>query len=1015
MSGRVLDETGAPLPGAYVVETGTANGTSTGPDGEFALSVAGDAATLTVSFVGYQSAVVAAADGPLTIQMQVGLAVLDEVVVTALGIKREEKALGYSVQKVTGEDLQRVSGVDVGTSLTGKVAGLLVTNSTDFNVEPVISIRGEEPLLVIDGVAYANKKLNDISSEDIESMSVLKGATASALYGFRGSSGAILITTKNGRSGAEGLTVDVSTNTMFASGFLAIPEKQSMYGRGTNNVYDRNSTQSWGTVMDGSMQEQWDPYLKEYREYEYLPVGKDNFQNFLEQGYITNNNINVAYRENNVALRSSFNWTQNKGQYPNSMLNKYTYSIGGDVTLDKFQFSSNMSYAKRQSPNMGSNGYTSYDPMYSLLIWSPADYDILDYKDNYWIVPDEKQNFTYQSGINNPYFDRYEKTNEVSRDIFNADLSMSYAITDWLKATARSGVDFYMDRGQIRISKGSYVSSGNTSIPGNPYTWNGTLTGAYLTGKTQGFSINNDFLLTGNKGFGKFKADYLAGTTLFFKRDDNLNAETVGGISVPGFFSLNASVNPATVGESTTAQQVNSLYGRLALSWDDLLFVEATGRKDWSSTLAGPGVPAANRSYFYPSISGSILLSELMPESTKSWLDILKLRNSWTQSKTPASVYAINSVFTINPGTWNDLNGAAAPNSLYDLQSIVPESANTYEVGMQGIMFKRGLSADVSYYTKRMYDYLKYAPISPASGYSSTYINTEEEITRKGWEVALTATPVRTGDVQVDVGLNWSTYKRVYSKLDSVYSTKKPWIEEGARVDAYVGRDFLKVPETGEYIYNNGRIQRSGYDAVFGYSDPDWLWGANTTIRYKNLSLFVSLDGVVGGLMNTRTESYMWQTGGHPNSLTSERAADVATPGSTNYIGDGVMVVGGAVTYDTDGNITSDTREYETNNVATTYKQAMIDLHNSSAWGGTGTPTDAYERTFLKLREISLTYQIPSRFLTSWGAKGASVSLIGQNVLLWAKDFTYSDPDGGREDFADPSVRYMGANIRLTF
>lgn len=1015
VSGTVLDETGTPLPGAYVVVKGTNNGTSTDGVGAFSFTVADDAQSLNVTFIGYETTDVAVSDSPLTINMQLAIAVLDEVVVTALGIKREEKALGYSVQKVKGESLQKVSGVDVGTSLTGKVAGLLVTNSTDFNVAPVITIRGESPLLVIDGIAYANKSLKDISSGDIESMSVLKGATASALYGFRGSSGAILITTKNGSTSAQGLTVDVSTNTMFSAGFLAIPEKQSVYGRGTNNSYDRNSTRSWGTVMDGSMQEQWDPFLMEYSDYAYLPVGKDNFKNFLEQGYITNNNINVAFKEKNVALRSSLNWTQNKGQYPNSLLNKYTYSIGGDVTLDRFRFSSNMSYAKRESPNMGSNGYTSYDPMYSLLIWSAADYNILDYKDNYWIVPDEQQNFTYQSGINNPYFDRYEKTNEVSRDIFNTDLSMSYEIADWLRATARSGVDFYTDRGELRISKGSYTSSGNTSIPGNPYTWNGTRTGAYLTGRTQGFSMNNDLLLTGNKAFNKFNVEYLAGGTIFYRRDDNTNSQTVGGISVPGFFSLNASVNPAATSGSTNAQQVNSLFGRLAFSWNDLIYLEATGRNDWSSTLAGPGVPTANRSYFYPSFSGSFMVSELLPESTESWLDILKIRNSWTQSKTPAAVYAINSVFSINPGTWNDLNGATAPNSLYDLGSIVPESANTYEVGLQGIMFKRRLTADLAYYDKRMYDFLEFAPLTSASGYSSKYINTDEEISRKGWEVALTATPIRKGDLQLDVAINWSSYKRVYTKLDSVYTANNPWIEEGARVDAYVGRDYLKVPETGEHIYSNGRIQRSGYNSVFEYSDPDWLWGFNTTLRYKSFSLFVSLDGVVGGLMNTRTESYMWQTGGHPNSLTPERAADVADPGSQNYIGDGVMVVGGSVTYDTDGNITSDTREYAPNNVPSTYKQAMIDMHNSNAWGGTGTPMDAYERTFLKLRELSLSYQIPSKFLNSWGAKGASISLIGQNVLLWAKDFKYSDPDGAREDFADPSVRYLGANIRLTF
>lgn len=1026
VSGTVLDETGTPLPGASVVVKGTTNGTSTDFDGKFSLNVSDDAQTLVISFIGFITKEAAITDGTINITLQADVSALDEVVVTALGIKREEKALGYAVQEIDGEDLQKVSGVDVATSLTGKVAGLLVNNSTDFNVAPELTIRGEEPLLVIDGIAYENKTLSDISSEDVESMSVLKGATASALYGFRGANGAILITTKNGSSSADGFTVNLTTNTMFAAGYLAIPKKQSVYGRGTNNTYDLNADQSWGTVMDGSNQTQWDPIGKEFRDFEYLPIGKDNFENFLEQGYITNNNVSLAYKKDNIALRSSINWLQQKGQYPNAKLDKYTYSFGGDVNFDKFQLSSNLSYSKRESPNMGSNGYTSYDPMYSLLIWSPADWDIRDYKNNYWLIPGELQNNHYGYDFennryrgknqNNPYFDRYEKTNEVSRDIFNADLTMSYEITDWLKATVRSGLDFFVDRGQLRVSRGSYTSTGNTAIPGNLYTWNGTRTGAYITGKTQGFSINNDLLLTGNRAFDKFDVEYLVGGTIFYKRNDNINAQTVGGISIPGFFSLNASVEPAAVGESTQTQQVNSAFGRLSLSWNKLIYLEATGRNDWNTTLAGPDVPDSKRSYFYPSFSGSFIVSELLPESTKDWLDMLKIRSSWTQSKTPAGIYDINSVFSVTPGTWNDLNGASAANSLYDLATIRPQSADTYEIGFQGMFFKKRLVFDLSYYNKHMYDYLEYAPISPASGYSRNYVNTDEEIDRKGWEVALSATPVRKENLEWDLGINWSTYKRVYEKLDETYSTKQPWVKVGERVDHYVGREFMTDPATGQYVYSNGRIQKYPHSSVFGYSDPDWIWGVNSNLRYKDFNLFVSFDGLVGGLSSTRTESYLWQSGGHPDSVTPERALDVANPGSANYIGEGVMVVSGEVSFDTDGNVINDTRVFAPNDVPTTYLRYVKDLHGSSAWGGTGTSADAFERTYFKLRELSLTYNVPTEFLNSWGPiKKASISLIGQNVLLWSKDFKYSDPDNRIEDFADPSVRYLGGNIKFTF
>jgi hypothetical protein len=322
---------------------------------------------------------------------------------------------------------------------------------------------------------------------------------------------------------------------------------------------------------------------------------------------------------------------------------------------------------------------------------------------------------------------------------------------------------------------------------------------------------------------------------------------------------------------------------------------------------------------------------------------------------------------------------------------------------------------DITNYSKRFYDGIITGDITSASGYSGIKTNSQEETTRKGWEITLNSSPLKKENWKLDFGINWSTYKTIYTKLDPLYSSKKPWVQVGERVDVLNSKEFLRDPATGKLIYNNGRLQLSPYESVFGYRDPDWIWGFNSTLKYKAFSLFMSIDGVVGGLMNTRTESYMWQTGGHPDSLTQERALDVATPGSTNYLGDGVKIVSGTVTYDSYGNILTDTRVFAINDIKTTYKQAMIDLHGSSAWGGNGTRPDTYEKTFLKLREISLTYTIPNTLLKNLAAKSASVSFVGQNVFLWAKDFKYSDPDAGQEDFSDPSVRYLGGNIKLTF
>lgn len=1037
VKGTVVDSNGAPLPGVSIIVKSTTKGTTTDFDGNFIISVEKGKSIL-FSYLGYESKeVVINNDNPLRVTLAESLQNLDEVVVTALGIKRSEKALGYAVQKVDGDELQKVSVVNVATSLSGKVAGLLVQNSTDFGVAPSLTIRGEAPILVIDGVPYDNKSLGDISSQDIESVSVLKGATASALYGFRGANGAILVTTKNGSTNeGVGVTTNFATNTMFTSGFLAIPERQSVYGRGANGTYDINSSNSWGPVMDGTIRKQWDPILKDFRDYEYLPVGKDNFSNFLEQGYITNNNLNVGYKGDLLSLRSSVNWIQNKGQYPNSSLDKFTYTFGGDVNLDKFKLSSNFSYARQHTPNLGSNGYTSYDAMYSLLIWSAADYNVLDYKDNYWLVPDQVQNFTYKGGSNNPYFDRYERTNETSRDIFNVDVSASYQLVDWLKASLRAGYDSYTDKGQLRVAVGSYQSTGNTGIPGNLYPWIGGPTGAYGVGMNTGHSFNTDFLLTGDRSVDKIKVDYLVGGSIFSKEDNNFYANTNNGLTVPGFFSLAASKDPATVKTSVIGQQVNSVFGRVAVSYDNLIYVEATGRNDWASALQ-----IKNKDnkidYFYPSVATSFVVSELLPETTKDWLDLLKFRNSWTVSKKPASAYTVNSSFSTSNAIWGaGYNSGASSSSLYDATSILPEKSTTVEYGMQAMFFKNRLGLDVSYYEKETVDFVKYAPVSSASGYSSTLINIGEGIERRGWEISLTATPIRTEDLRWDIGANWSTFARYWTKIDDVYTTKNPWNKVGERVDNFLIRDYQLDGEGNHIIGSNGKEVFNPFDTRFGYTDPDYLWGVNSNLKYKDFNLFISVDGVKGGLTNTRTESYMFASGGHPDSVSPERALDVqamsvftAAGGGaagtaavaaagltlTNWLSNGVQVVSGTVTYsDSYGTVLSDTRVYAPNSKYTTYKDYITNVHSGNAWGGTGRPLDTYEKTYFKLREISLTYTVPTEYLKGW-AKGVSISAVGQNVFLWAKDFKYSDPDGGTEDFADPAVRYLGGNIKLTF
>ena len=1012
IKGKVVDAGGVPVIGANVSEVGpVSNGTITDYDGNFILDVPRNA-SIKISYIGY-SDIIISTTGKTTFEivMSEDTQTLNELVVTALGIKREEKALGYSVQAVEGSGLQTVKGVDLATSLTGKVAGLLVKNSTEFTADPSIQIRGENPLLVIDGVPYANMTLRDVPSDDIANISVLKGATASALYGYRGASGAIMITTQKGLSN-KGLSISVNSGTMFSAGHLAIPEMQASFGRvvkkntAGNLEYVRSGDGSWGLPLDGREVIQWDPISKSMMPMPYLPIGKDNFNNFLEQGYILNNNINLVQQGEFGSFRTSATWVNNKGQYPNSTYDKITFSIGGDMKIDKFLLSSSMAYNKQKSPNVGFSGYTGYDPMYNLLIWSAPDYDLREYKD-YWLVENEVQNSSYTAGNNNPYFDRYERTHSIDRDIFNGSVSADYDFTSWLKGTVRTGFDIYSDRQDITISKGSFQGGGNAKVlKGGTEVWGESQRGSFNLGLGRGYSINNDLLLSADKTFNDFRIDGLIGATMYFTQDDGIEAKTIGGLSIPAFYSLKASINPVAVNSVIYKQQVNSLYGRLAASWKSLLYAEFTLRNDWSSTLS-----EATRSYLYPSISGSFIASELLPKY--DWLSLWKIRGSWTSSKTPANVYAINSVYSITTNAWGDLSSASYPTTIRGID-VLPESASTFEVGTAINVFKNRASVDVSYYEKRMYDFLRSAGISPASGYNSNFVNTDEEIVRKGIELTLSGTPIKSRDWQWDLSFNWSKYARYYSKLDEIYSADKPWVEVGNRVDHYVLNDYLKDP-SGNIIHNNGLPAFSKYQSLFGYADPDWLWGLSSSLKYKNFNFSLSMDGRVGGIAETVTEMYMWRAGSHPNSVVPERYLDAETLGTKNYIGQGVKVTSGDVSFDTYGNIVNDTRTYAPNDVTSTYQTYINNLHKGTAWGGSPSTLDAYSTTFFKIREISLTYNLSSKITEKFNANAASISAIGQNVFLWAKQFKYSDPDGGYENFSDPSIRYLGFNLKVVF
>jgi hypothetical protein len=400
--------------------------------------------------------------------------------------------------------------------------------------------------------------------------------------------------------------------------------------------------------------------------------GKNNLQNFQQLGYILNNNISILNQGEHGSIRSSISHVYNQGQFPNQKLNKVTYYLGGNIDMGKFSLESNMSYSKHISPNIRGNQYSG-GYLYNLIGWLGSEWDLKEYT-NYWMVKDEQQNWFNMEWYDNPYFIANEVIQSADRDILNGFVMASYKFTPWMKLSLRTGLDFYIDR---------YISRNPISARN---AWSEL--GYYNDEKYTGYSNNNDLILSLEKQFGDFRIDGLLGGTIFLTKDDSFDAYTQGGLSVPGFYSLRASVDPIGWNTSIERRQVNSLYGRVTGSWKSLVYIDITGRNDWSSTLSED-----NRSYFYPSVAGSVVLSEFLQNVT--WLDLWKVRTSWTMSKTPAGIYDISTNYIVNNEVWGGFNSAYYPTELRG-NDIRPQTSQTLELGTAAIFFKNRLHFDIA-------------------------------------------------------------------------------------------------------------------------------------------------------------------------------------------------------------------------------------------------------------------------------------------------------------------------------
>lgn len=992
VSGTVTDNAGQPILGAGILEKGNpSNGSVTDLDGKFQIVVPSDA-TLMVSSIGYLEKEVALEGRvKITVVLDEDIESLDEVVVTALGITRSEKALGYASQKFDGGNLEKVKGVNIATSLTGRIAGMRVFNSTEFNQAPNIKLRGEAPLIVVDGVP-TDQAFSDFNQDVIESITVLKGATASALYGSRGGNGAIMITTKKGSD--KGFTIEVNSSNMFFSGYLKIPEVQTSYSSGQGGKWN-NEDYVWGDKLDiGRTAMQWDPILKERREMELKSVGKDNFKNFLEFAVVSNTTVSASASNEHGSFRTSLSYMYDKNPFPNHYKNKFWYNVSGELKLGKkASIEGSLNFSKENSPNTGGHGgYYGTGYMYNILLWTGTEYDLRQYKD-YWLVPNESQNWHYSDWYDNPYFEAYEKLRSIDNFSINGSLNFNYQILPWLKFQARVGGVSNADRTIARASVGT--------ISKNRSYWSDGKLGYYSEEKETMTKLNYDAFLIANKKWENFSIDALFGGSIYTYNYHSLQSNTKNGLSVPGFYSLAASVETPEVDADTSRKQVNSLFGTLTLGYKDTYYLDVTGRNDWTSTL-----PVNENSYFYPSVGLSFIGSQY---AKASWLPFWKLRGSWTVSKRDLSIYALNQAYSIESGVWDGLSTSTYPSTI--LGGVKPITDRTWEIGAN-LHFLEGsrIIVDLAYFNKYTYNNTKEQTISSASGFTSRLMNINEEYVRRGIELSVDANAIKRANFSWDLNVNISKSHRYFAQLDEEFSKDDLWTKVGERTDYYTYK-LLDTDPNGNLIHKaNGLPYKRPYAVLCGYTDPDFEWGFANNFRYKMFTLAVTFDGRVGGISWNNTEYRMLDSGVHPSTDTQWRYDEVVN-GKLTYIGEGVKVVSGEVKYDQYGRITEDTRVFEKNDKVVSYEDYVKGSRQTMKW--------IQDKTFLKLREVALGCDLPKSFAKKLGMNACSISLIGQNLFVLSKEFKFVDPDGvdgiEDEDMTSPSVRYTGINLKLTF
>ena len=1007
--GVVVDATGEPVIGASVVVKGkTGVGTVTDIDGNFSLHNVKKGDVLRITSLGMNPVEVAWDGKPVKATLKDDSKQINEVVVTALGIKRERKSLGYAIQDVKGDAILNSHENNVANALTGKIAGVQITRSSNGpGGSSKIQLRGNnsvtglnQPLIVVDGVPMDNftgaenndywnpsadmgNGLSDINPEDIESMSVLKGASAAALYGSRAGNGVILITTKSGRQ-TKGLGITV-TGTVSAETLFTKPEMQTTYGQGNNGQYDETSGSSWGPLITGQTYQRWDGKEVTMQRY-------NNLDNYFGTGTELQENVTLSQQYGKTSIYASMTNMNNKSMTPGAKLNRTNLMLRGVTTFgknDAWTFDAKVQYIRNKANNRpvsGNNSNNSALGMYTF----PTTLDIRDFEN---CVDENNKMIWWNTSGNNPYWMSKYNLSDDKRDRFLMNASLKYKVLSWLTAEIKAGTDMYT----LEATRRTY--SGNSNV-----------TTQYEQNINHFYENNFSYLLTATKDN---LIDKLGGTVTF---GGNLMATKKTGLKgyasnlvIDNLFSLNNGKDKPSVTQTYTEKKINSLYGTVGLNYDGWVFLDATFRNDWSSALA-----KEHRSFFYPSVSASWLFVDMFNKhniTMQSWFTFGKIRASYAEVGIDMDPYQLSTLYSTSKDDHTGIT-ASSGNTLYN-KNVKNELIKSWEVGLELKFLNNRLGFDFAWYKSNATNQLLNLPMNSLSGYSSKKINAGD-IQNSGVELMAYATPIRTKDfewtINYNVSHNSNKIKDLYDGVDRYelggYDNIHVYAIKGGNYGEIWGTKFRRVQE-GEYkgqllLTSDGLPQATSEAEKIGDQQATCNMGLTNSFTWKGWNLSFQVDARIGGQIFSGTNAMMQRSG----------TAAVTAPNGKR-VDD--MVVKGVY-------LDAATGEYKVNeNKITTqqYWNAVAGAGNM----GIG-EANTYSATNIRLRNISLGYTVPSSFLAKTIIQSLKAGFTVTNVWMIHSNMHGVDPESvfatstnatGFEYAGLPTTRSFVFNVSIGF